>query len=240
MENKAYDEVIGNASAPFENHLARRCGLATDYHAVAHPSLPNYIGMTSGSTQGITDDADPSAHQLAGPSLFSQLGSQWRSLQESMPVACDRASSGSYAVKHNPAAYFLNVSRGCKSQDVPLGAKPDISSRFTFVTPNLCHDMHDCPVSTGDSWLSTFLPKVLASAEYRAGKTAIFLTYDEDDGSADNHVATLVIAPTVPPGTRSSEAFTHFSLLRTTEEILGQGKLGAAVTAPSMRKAFRL
>jgi phospholipase C len=240
MENEPYDEVIGSNSAPFENDLAARCGLATDYHAVAHPSLPNYIAMTSGSTQGIGDDADPSAHELSAPSLFSQLGTRWRSLQESMPVDCAHASSGLYAVKHNPAAYFVDISASCGSQDVPLGATPDISSRFTFVTPNLCHDMHDCTVSAGDSWLSTFLPKVLGSPEYRAGRTAIFLTFDEDDGSAGNHVVTLVTAPTVPPGTRSSEAFTHLSLLRTTEEMLGLAKLGGAATAPSMRKAFRL
>jgi phosphatidylinositol-3-phosphatase len=240
MENKAYDQIIGNPAAPYENDLAERCGLATAYRAVAHPSLPNYIALTSGATQGIVDDDPPSVHPLASPSIFSQLGSDWKSLQESMPNPCDLGSSGTYAVKHNPAAYFTKIRRVCGSRDVPLGPSPDLSAKFTLLTPNLCHDMHDCPVETGDRWLTTFLPKVLASPEYAEGSTAVFVTYDEDDGSADNHVATLVIAPPVPAGARSPVPFTHYSLLRTTEELLGLSTLGAAREAPSMRTAFGL
>lgn len=240
MENKSYSQIVGAADAPYENHLAAECGLATDYHAVSHPSLPNYIALTSGSTHGITDDDPPSAHPIGGSSLFSQLGADWSSLQESMPSNCDTSSTGEYAVKHNPAAYFTDIRNACDSQDVPLTQPPDISHRFTLITPNLCHDMHDCPVSTGDGWLATFLPTLLNSRQYRAGSTAVFLTYDEDDGSGDNQVATFVIAPTVPTGTRSSTPFTHYSLLRTTEEMLGFGRLGGAGTANSMRRAFHL
>ena len=240
MENKSYDEIVGNPDAPYQNSLAKECGLASAYRAVAHPSLPNYIAMTSGSTYGIADDEPPSVHPLDAPSLFSQLGSDWRSFQESMPAACDRGDSGDYAVKHNPAAYFTNIRKLCNERDVPLAQPIDLSSRFTLVTPNLCHDMHDCPVSTGDRWLSSFLSQVLESDQYRGGHTAVFLTYDEDDGSANNHVATFVIAPTVPRGARSPATFTHYSLLRTTEEMLGLGKLGAAAGAASMRSAFGL
>jgi phosphatidylinositol-3-phosphatase len=109
------------------------------------------------------------------------------------------------------------------------------------VTPNLCNDTHDCSVQTGDSWLQGFLPKVFSSAQYQAGKTAVFLTWDENDGSAGNHIATLVMAPSVVPGTISSTAFTHYSMLRSTEELLGLGSfLGNAATATSMRPAFNL
>jgi hypothetical protein len=240
MENKAYDEIVDNPAAPYENALARECGLATSYHAVAHPSLPNYIAMTSGSTMGIADDEPPSVHALDAPSLFSQLGGNWKSFQESMPAHCDRGDSGDYAVKHNPAAYFTNVQKACVARDVPLKLPIDLSSGFTFVTPNLCHDMHDCPVSTGDRWLAGFLPRVLESSQYQGGHTAVFLTYDEDDGSSGNHVATFVIAPSVPQGSRSQLPFSHYSLLRTTEEMLGLGRLGAAAGASSMRSAFGL
>jgi phospholipase C len=240
MENKSYSEIVGNPDAPYENDLAQRCGVAVDYHAVSHPSLPNYIALTSGSTQGITDDDPPSAHAITAPSLFSQLGADWSSLQESMPANCDPASSGEYAVKHNPAAYFTDIRSACDSRDIPLGQPPDITHRFTLITPNLCHDMHDCAVSAGDGWLAGFLPSLLGSRQYQAGGTAIFITYDEDDGSGDNHVATFVIAPTVPSGTRSSTPFSHYSLLRTTEEMLGLARLGAAATATSMRGDFHL
>jgi hypothetical protein len=65
--------------------LVARCGLATNYHAIAHPSLPNYVAITSGNTHGIGDDEDPSAHPLGGASLFGQLGGSWRAVEESMP-----------------------------------------------------------------------------------------------------------------------------------------------------------
>jgi hypothetical protein len=239
MENTGYDGIVGARGAPYLNGLAARCGLATNFYAETHPSLPNYIAMTSGDPQGIKDDNAPSAHPLAVPSIFSQLGSDWRSLQESMPSACPRKTSGKYAVKHDPAAYYTNIP--CATQDVPLADPPDLSARFTFVTPNLCNDMHDCPVSTGDTWLSQWLPKLMDTPQYQSGTTAIFVTWDEDDHSQGNHVATLVIAPSVPAGTQVATRFDHYSMLRTTEEMLGlPTTLGAAATAVSMRAGFHL
>jgi phosphatidylinositol-3-phosphatase len=239
FENHSYKQIIGSSSAPYFNQLAGKCGLATNATAIRHPSLPNYIGLTSGSTQGITDDGSPSKHPLNVPSIFSQLRSGGsRSLQESMPSNCALGSSGRYAVKHNPEAYYTNVRGDCTNYDVPRTSPANISARFTFVTPNLCSDMHDCSVSTGDSWLAGFLPHLLASSQYRAGKTVIFVTFDE--GSSDNHIVTIVVAPPVRPGARSGTAYTHYSLLRTTEEMLGLGLLGNAGSATSMRAGFGL
>ena len=242
MENHAYSQIVGSPSAPYLNRLARSCGLATRFSAETHPSLPNYIAMTSGSPQGIADDDGPSAHRLTAASIFSQLGpGGWRALQESMPSACGLDNAGRYAVRHNPAAYYTNLRGACLTNDVPLTGTPDLAARFTFVTPNVCHDMHDCSVATGDAWLKGFLPKVLGSPEYRAGKTAVFVTWDEDDHSSSNHVATLVLAPSVKPGTKSGAAFDHYSMLRTTEQLLGlKTFLGRAATAKSMRGAFNL
>jgi len=241
MENKSLGDVIGSKQAPYANALAAACGVATQFSAETHPSLPNYIAMTSGSTQGIADDLDPAFHKLAGPSIFSQLGTGWRALEESMPSACDRANSGRYAARHNPAAYYTSLAPLCARQDVPLADPPDLSARFTFVTPDLCHDTHDCSVAAGDRWLAGFVPAVLETSEYAGGRTALFITWDEDDGSSSNRIPTLVIAPHTRPGARSAEPFTHYSLLRTTEELLGLPvSLGAAARAPSMRAAFGL
>jgi phosphatidylinositol-3-phosphatase len=220
------------------NQMAKECGLATSFYAETHPSLPNYLAMTSGSPQGVTDDGSPSQHPIGTASIFSQVGS-WRALQESMPSNCYLGNSGSYYVKHNPAAYYTGIRTACQSLDLPLASTPDVSSRFTFVTPNICNDMHDCSVATGDKWLSTFLPKILSSSEYAGGKTAIFVTWDEDDSSASNHIPTFVIAPSVTPGTQISTKFNHYSMLRTTEEMLGINTyLGGAASAASMRSAF--
>ena len=249
LENKSYAQVIGSGTAPYLNRLASQCGLAESFYAEAHPSLPNYIAMTSGGTQGITDDAGPGSHPVDAENIFTQLGKDWRALQESMPANCSLSDSSFYAVRHNPAVYYPGVRSACATQDVPLANTPDLSARFTFITPNTCHDMHasscgedtSSEVKQGDNWLKGFLPKVLASAQYRSGATAVFVTWDEDDASASNgqHIPTLVIAPTVPPGTAATARFDHYALLRTTEELLGlHSFVGAAAKAPSMRTAF--
>jgi phosphatidylinositol-3-phosphatase len=242
FENHSYSQIIGSSSAPYINQIASECGLATNFHAETHPSLPNYIAMTSGSTQGITDDNGPGSHPLDVPSIFSQLpGGGSRSLQESMPSNCLRSNSGQYAVRHNPEAYYTNLGADCANFDVPLASPPNISAGFTFVTPNLCNDMHDCSVATGDAWLSNFLPTILSSSEYQSGSTAVFVTWDEDNGSEGNRVATLVLSPATPVAARSATAFNHYSMLRTTEELLGiDTYLGGAATAPSMRAPFGL
>jgi phosphatidylinositol-3-phosphatase len=141
--------------------------LASNFYAESHPSLPNYIAMTSGSTQRIGDDDPPAAHPLDVPSIFSLLpGGGSRPLQESMPSNCLQTDSGEYAVRHNPQAYYVNLAGDCARYNVPLSDPPDLSARFTFVTPNLIHDMHDGTVADGDTWLSSFVPELLSSAEY--------------------------------------------------------------------------
>jgi phospholipase C len=103
-----------------------------------------------------------------------------------MPSNCALSTSGNYAVKHNPQAYYTNVRTDCATTNTPLGSTPNISRKFTLVTPNMCNDMHDCSVSTGDTWLKGFIPKLLASSEYQAGNTAIFVTFDEAGGYWDS------------------------------------------------------
>ena len=242
MENHSYGQVIGSSTAPYETNLAHQFGTATHYASVGSPSLPNYIGATSGSTQGIADDADPAGHQLTVDNLFRQVrasGGTERSFEESMPTTCVSTGVDTYAVKHNPAAYYTGADdrAACKADDVPFhGTLPGGPlPTFSFVTPNLCDDTHDCPVAAGDAWLKSFLPPLLAGSDYKAGSTAIFVIWDEYTPMPD-----IVITPTTPAGTVVSQSFDHYALLRTTEEMLGLPLLGRASSAPSMRAAFRL
>jgi hypothetical protein len=240
MENRGLDQIVGSPDAPYLSHLGEQCGLAVNYRAVAHPSLLNYIALTSGSTHGITDDNSPASHPLGVANIFGLLGTGWRSLEESMPSNCDQNSAGEYAVRHNPAAYYTELGATCGSLDIPLGPAPDLEARFTFITPNLCNDMHDCSTATGDSWLSAEIPKILSTPEYRSGSTVVFITWDEND-SGGQLVPAYVIAPSVVPGTRSDQLFTHYSLLRTVEQLLGLSPLlGQAALATSMQQAFNL
>jgi phospholipase C len=242
MENHGYSQVIGNSAAPYETALAHQFGTATNYRSVGSPSLPNYIGATSGSTQGISDDDSPSSHALTVDNIFRQVrasGRTERSFQESMPTNCTLSSVDPYAVKHNPAAYYTGADdrAACRNDDVPFSGtlRSGPLPTFSFVTPNLCNDTHDCSVSTGDAWLKKFLPPLLDSPEYRAGTTAVIVMWDEDDPMPN-----IVISPTTPAGTVVSQPFDHYSLLRTTEELLGLPLLDRASSAASMRAAFHL
>ena len=162
-----------------------------------------------------------------------------------MPVDCDTTSAGRSAVKHNPAAYYLAIRGSCRSDDLALVGNLDRDlaagtlPSFSFVTPNLCDDTHDCAVSNGDSWLAVWVPKILAGVNYRSGDTLVIITWDEGSGAA-NQIPTLVIGSSVRPGVVAEQRFDHYSLLRTTEDVLGLPHLGAAATAASMSGAFGL
>jgi phosphatidylinositol-3-phosphatase len=220
MENKDYSSVIGSGAAPYINHLAHDYGLATRYSAISHPSLPNYIALTSGGTQGISDDCGAS-----------------RSLEQGMPSRCATNDSGNYAVRHNPEAYYTNVRRECSSSDVPFGAKPDLQARFTLVTPNLVDDMHDGSVADGNRFLQHYVPALMATPQYRARNTVIFIVWDENEGAGGNRVPCIVISP-FTHGVRDSTSYSHYSLLRTTEALLGLPFLGGARSAHAMVGRF--
>jgi phospholipase C len=259
MENHSYNSVIGSPEAPYINSLARECGLATNYHNVTHPSLPNYIAATSGlalaQLSPYTSDCDPSGNCTTNTEGIFAQGESWKAYEDSMPSNCDRSNVGDYAVRHNPPTYYTTLS-GCSTFDVPysqLGA--DLASNalpaFSFITPNLINDMHDGTLADGDMWLANHVPTILDSHAYRDNTTAIFLTWDEGEGGSSNdcaanttdggcHVATVVISPSTGAGTRSADLFNHYSLLATAEEMLGLPKLGQAAASASMMGAFNL
>jgi hypothetical protein len=239
LENVGYP-VTASPSASYLRSLATACGLATQDYAVSHPSLPNYVALTSGSTQGITDDGEPSAHPLSVPSIFSELGGNWTSLVESMPSRCDHVTSGEYAARHNPAVYYLSLAASCPRNDAPLSLPLNLAKALTIIVPNICDDMHSCSVATGDQWLRRIVPLILASSQYQARSMALFITFDENDAQSSNRVPTWVIAPSVPRDDRVGIRFTHYSLLRTSELLLHIPLLGGARTASSMIGPFHL
>jgi phospholipase C len=262
MENHSYSDIIGNkAQAPYINSLAADCGVATDYHNTTHPSLPNSLAATSGLSQANLPvlsylDCNVSVVCHTAASIFGQ-GETWKSYEESMPSNCYKSNSGEYAVRHNPAVYYSKLP-GCAIRDVPYSRlATDLAGNalpsFSFVTPNLIDDMHDGTIAQGDAWLSSHLPAILNSREYRAGTTAVFITWDEGSGGypiedCDNttttdsscRVPTIVISPSTAAGTKSGTFFDHYSLLATTEQLLGLPKLDSASSATTMTAAFHL
>jgi hypothetical protein len=248
LENKSEQDVIGAPEAPYLNELIGRFGLATDYQAIAHPSQPNYLALFSGSTHDVFDD---DVHDLSAPNLADELeaaGRTWRVDAENWPGECFTGATsrggldgdGEYVRKHNPAISFASISgsadRCAKVQ--PLSAFDPGAADFELIVPNMCHVMHDCPVSTGDTWLQEFVPRILDSAAWRHGGV-LFITFDEGaDSSNRNEVPTLVIAPDVPAGFRSGVAHNHYSLLRTIELGLGVDCLAESCSANTLGEFF--
>jgi phosphatidylinositol-3-phosphatase len=245
MENKSPD-LLDSAAVPYLSRLARTYGYATNYSAIAHPSLPNYIALTSGATHGVSHDWSPAtrsgqtmSYALDVPSIFSQLpGGRSRSLAETMTRNCERYNRFPYLVRHNPEVYYTNLGLECSKYDVPFGPKPDLRAAFTFIVPNAIDDMHNGTIQDGDRFLAAYIPKLMATPEYRSGTTVIFITWDESESdTGPNHVPLIVISPHTHRVV-DGHAYSHYSLLRTTEQLLGLPPLANAREASSMVGRF--
>jgi hypothetical protein len=250
MENEEYGDIIGSSATPYLNGLARRYGLATESFAVRHPSLPNYLALTSGSTQGITDDCTDC--RAGGRGLADQLqagGISWRAYMEGLPHPCFTGSgAGDYAKKHDPFLYFPSISQNPSAcayvvpfDRLAADERSAAMPAFAWITPNLCHDMHDCSTATGDRFLARTVPALLSALGPRG---LLFLTFDEgssDDGccrlAAGGHVATIVAGAGARPHSRLATPVDHYSILRTIEDLLGLPRLGGAacVCTPSLQ-----
>ena len=233
MENKADSRILGADDAPYFNRLAKDHALAANYHAVARPSLPNYLALTSGTTAGITSNCDPGAGcQADVRSIADEItrsGREWRMYAEGMPGPCVAEDSGRYAVKHNPFMYYPSVTdnrESCADHVVPLTRLgEDLKSArslpdYVFITPDMCSNTHDCKVRTGDDWLSRQVPEILNSPAFTAENSLLVVTYDEGS-RASNRVATVFAGPAARTGYTSDTRFTHYSLLRTIEDAWG-------------------
>jgi phospholipase C len=232
MENRSSHEVI---DSPYISRLAARYGVATNYHSVANPSLPNYLALTSGDTWGI---ADNDFHRLPAGGLGAQLtdaGIDWRAYMEGMTRGCFD-SPYPYALRHNPFAYYGGA---CPPNVVPFTTfASDMSGtvpRFVWITPDMCHDGHDCPNAAADDWLSQTVPVILDSAAWKDNGLLV-ITWDE--GSGDDNVLTLVIRPK-STARRSDRSYDHYSLLATIEDQFKLQRLGRAAQASPMNDLLR-
>ena len=261
MENLGYTEAL---ETPGYADLVRRYGFASEYYAAAHPSLPNYLALTSGSTWGVTSDC--TACYVDARDLGAQLsaaGVSWGAYMEGIPGPCflDQYGGTGYAAKHNPFRYYIAIrsSPALCAHIRPLGdLRPLLGGpaagvpRFVWVTPDLCHDGHDCSPGEAAGWLDGFVAQVTAGAAWRDGGV-LFVTWDEGNGGdastvtqagavADccggGHVLTIVAAPGITPATEISVPYTHASLLATIEDAFGLPLLAGARSATPLAAFF--
>ncbi|HEY9242904.1 MAG TPA: alkaline phosphatase family protein, partial [Streptosporangiaceae bacterium] len=238
-ENHGYGEVIGSPQAPYLNQLARQGALFTSSRAITHPSEPNYLALFSGSTQGVTDDSCP--HRFTTPDLAAELiaaGRTFAGYAENLPATGSAAcSAGEYARKHVPWTNFSNLPAADSKpfSAFPAGHYARLPT-VSFVIPNLCDDMHDCPVASGDSWLRAHLSGYASWA--RTHDSLLIITWDENDGSPGNQIPTILAGQPVRSG-RYAEPITHYSVLRTVEELYRLPLTGHAATAALITGSWR-
>jgi phospholipase C len=242
MENEEAS-AITSSTMPYLYGLSNQFGRATRMYGVSHPSLPNYLGFWSGSTQGVTDDG---IHNFTAPTLASQVtaaGKQWRVYAQNVPGNCFAGSSasggidgpgvaGTYVRKHEPAISFTAVQNSATecAKIQPLAAFNPVAFNVAFVAPNLCNDMHDCSLATGDAFLAAFLPQVFNSPDW--AHTLLIVTFDEGSSSANGggNIFALVARPGLS-GLVSSTTHNHYGVLRTIENVLGLPCLANSCTA---------
>ncbi len=260
MENHSRGDIFGNASAPFINGLAAQGAVAAGYHdSYVHPSEPNYIWMVAGENFGILDDNDPGPSNTVGSQShladqIEQAGLTWKTYQENMGAACGLASHGGYAAKHNPFVYFDDINgwdghafhpgARCTDHVVDFGQLAgDLASGaiadYVFITPNLTNDMHDGSVATGDAWLASVVPGILASPGYQNGG-ALFVLWDEGSSQADDPPF-IVVSPNAAAGTVSHTDYDTSAFLKTVQAMLGVEPLPCAArpsAVPTMDDLF--
>jgi len=244
LENEEYGQIIGSRQTPFLNALANRYSLAEESFAITHPSLPNYLALTGGSTFGIASDCTYCS--APGGGLVAQLSRaaiSWRAYMEDLPHPCFLGAAwGEYAKKHDPFAYYraITASRSLCERIVPLDRlyadeRGASLPRLVWITPNLCHDMHDCAPAVGDRFLAALVPPLLRALGPRG---LLIVTFDEgtsDDGccrlAAGGHIATILAGGLARRHGRLRVPVDHYSVLQAIEDLLGLRRLRGAACA---------
>jgi acid phosphatase len=251
MEENHSTEEVFPAGMPYLWHLARRYGYASDYTAITHPSLPNYLAIFTGSAFNDPPDCSPGPGcSYPGPSVFGQalaVGKTARAYQESMPAPCDHSDSGNYAVRHNPWAYIPAEAAACRAGDVPAGTPSggalvsDVRAGTMpnpgLLTPNLIHDAHDATLGQADAWLRQWIPVIMSGPDWRHQRLAIAVVFDEGDNT--NQVPFVLIAPGLS-GTVIHQPLDHYTLTRLIDTLISAPPLRRAAGAPNLAQQLGL
>ena len=234
-ENKSYKDIVGNPDAKYINSLISKGSVATNYRGTSHPSEPNYIEMTTGEKSGIREDCKIAGAEdciTNASSIVDDLekdGKTWKAYMEGMESACSNADNDRYKTKHNPFIFYQNIlsdPERCSEHIVPYTElvkdfeQVSTTPNYTFITPDICNDMHDCSVETGDTWLSREVPLILESPAFKNKNSLLVITWDEDNHLSGNHILTLFLGHLAKTGFKSDEKYNHYNLFTTTKELL--------------------
>lgn len=259
-ENKAFGEVIGSGKASYLNSVVPQGAVLANFHALHHPSQPNYLELFSGSNQAVCNDDCPPPASINAPNLAKSLfaaGQTFIGFAEDLPADRTTCRQGNYARKHVPWLDFTSMPTAATKNTTAFPTTPAGFAglpTISFVIPNLINDMHnlvggghDRPteVRNGDRWLKDHIEPYRQWA--MTHNSLLVVTWDEDSASFDmpaacpgintapseNRIATIIIGEHVRPGT-SSTRYDLRSLLRTIEDIYGLPRLGASAGATAI------
>jgi len=230
-ENESAKRIIGNPEASFINSLATTNSLAAQYYGTDHPSLPNYIRMTSGKYAKLDSTCSPEniKCQVTGKNIMDEVeasGRNWKAYFEDMPDSCATQSTELYSLDYNPFVYYSDIIGSpdrCRQHVVPFSQfEGDLNSSenfpdLVFISPNTCNDMHNCSVATGDLWLAKTVTTLLNSPIFTEQKSLLVVTWDESDHPSTNNIPLIFAGSYVKRGYRSVNQYNHLSLLKTIE-----------------------
>ncbi len=241
FENHKQSQIIGASDAPYLNRLAAQGANFTQSFALRHPSQPNYLDLFSGSNQGVTNNDCPQT--FASGDLGHQVIASGRTFvgyAEDLPSAgssvCNSGGPDGYWRKHAPWTNFSNLNQTTVSR--PYSAFPTDFTKLptvSWVVPNQCNDMHNCSVSHGDTWASRHLDAYAQWA--KTHNSLLIVTFDEDDNTPINQIATFFVGARITPG-NYSERIDHFTVLRTIEAMYGLPALGSAANRSAITDVF--
>ena len=249
-ENHSYSDVIGSGSMPYLNNLASQYGLATQYFANAHPSMPNYLMVTTGMMETLDDDFSGT---ISDDNIVRELvkaGKSWRAYEESIPSAGYLGSDAPpYVRRHNPFSFLSDVQNSASqaANIVPFSQfTSDLANntlaQFSFIAPDVNNDAHNGTLAAADSWLQSNIAPLLASSTFQ-NSGLLIITFDESETSdvdhGGGHVATVIVSSTSKPSYQSQTLYQHQSTLRLVLSASGVNSFpGMAGTAPDMTEFF--
>lgn len=248
LENTDYDSA---AASPTFQKLAKEGILLDQYHAVTHPSEPNYVAAMAGDFFGMHDDDFYFIPQNVSSlvDLLELKHISWASYQENLPTdgfALDytqtnyATGSGSYTYykrKHNPHIILNSVAADARRalrvrnfNDFAVDVNASALPQHVWFTPNMVNDAHDTDVNYVSEWLEYWLVPLLQNPNFNGNKTLIQLTFDENESyGIQNRIYTVLLGNAVPEslkGTTDSTFYTHYSHLSSVQNNWDLPSLG--------------
>jgi hypothetical protein len=249
-ENHSYSQVIGNSSMPYFNSLASQNGLATQYFADGHPSIPNYLALTTGATETFDDSFSGTISDDNVVRELTKAGKSWKAYAESIPSQGYLGpDTGLYLRHHVPFTYFSDVQNDSSQaanvvdfSQFPTDLANNNLPNYSFIVPNIMDDAHNGTLAQADSWLQTNIAPLLSNSAFQSSGLLI-ITFDEGEASdldhQGGHIATLIVSSQAKKGYQSTTVYQHPSTLRLTLAALGVNSFpGEAASAPDMSEFF--